>query len=186
MNAEILEKILELLHPDREHAAAEYGKLHERLTRFFEWNNAEDPTALADEALDRLGKRALAANVEKGIRSASSFVLGIARHLLQEEQRKRSQQTEVRGSWAVLAAPPGSNEKERMDEAIRLSLERLEPDRRRLVEDYYAHSGAEKIRAHQELASKHGLSLNTLRNRVFRLRKEMEAWIRDYLDRESE
>lgn len=184
MNAEILEKILDLLDSDRENAATEYRKLHERLTRFFEWNNAEDPTVLADEALDRLGKRAVTTGIEKGIRSASSFVLGIARHLLQEERRRQARETEVRHSWAVLTAHPRSDDKEKMDEAIRYSLEQLEPDRRKLVEDYYALSGAEKIRAHQELASKHGLSLNTLRNRVFRSRKELEASIRHYLDRE--
>jgi DNA-directed RNA polymerase specialized sigma24 family protein len=185
VNADILQTILGLLGSDKEHAAAEYRKLHERLTRFFEWNNAEDPTVLADEALDRLGKRALNKDIEEGIQSASSFVLGIARHLLQEERRRQARKAESRRSWAVLTAHPRSDDKEKIDRAVRLALDQLEPDRRKLVEDYYAHSGAEKAKAHQKLASRLGLSLNTLRNRVFRLRKELEVSIRHHLDRES-
>jgi DNA-directed RNA polymerase specialized sigma24 family protein len=182
LNAEILKKVLELLDPDAGQAAVEYGKLHERLTRFFEWNNADDPTALADEALDRLGRRALD---DREIRSASSFVLGVARHLLQEERRRQARDAKAKRSWADLSAIPSSTELERMDEALQRSLARMKPDRRNLIEAYYAHSGAEKIKEHQDLAARHQLSLNALRNRVFRLRKELELSVRSYLDRDS-
>ena len=55
MHRETLKQLLHLLDPDERQAAVEYRKLHERLTRFFEWNNVEDPMALADETIDRLG-----------------------------------------------------------------------------------------------------------------------------------
>jgi hypothetical protein len=59
MHKETLNIILDLLGGHNEEAAGvEYRKLHERLWRFFEWNGVEDPGALADEAIDRLGRRA--------------------------------------------------------------------------------------------------------------------------------
>jgi len=185
LNKEMLDKVLSLLDPDKEQAALEYAKLHERLTRFFDWNNAVDPGALADEAMDRLGKRALDDQVEGGVRSASSFLLGIARHLLQEERRRQSRDVEARRLWTATLDGSSPAESERMDEAVRSSLAKMKPDGRKLIEAYYRHSGGLKIKAHQDLALAYGLSLNALRNRVFRLRKELESSVRRYLDQDS-
>ena len=185
MNREVLDKVLCLLDPDKEQAALEYARLHERLTRFFEWNNANDPRALADEALDRLGRRGLSADAETGVRSASSFALGIARYLLQEERRRQSRDAEARRSWAAATGESSSAELEKMDEAMQRSLAKMKPDNRKLLEAYYRHTASQKIKAHRNLASQYGLSLNALRNRVFRLRKELESSVRSYLEQDS-
>jgi DNA-directed RNA polymerase specialized sigma24 family protein len=58
-------------------------------------------------------------------------------------------------------------------------------DRRTLLEQYYAHSGSEKIQRHQKLAQDLGLTLNALRNRASRARRELEEEIRAYLDRQA-
>lgn len=186
MDKETLDKVLSLLAPDPEQAAIEYRKLHERLTRFFEWNSTNDPTALADEALDRLGKRAGADDLEHGVRSASAFVLGVARHLLQEERRRQARDAQAQRVWISATTGPPSPEIERMDAALQHALAHMKPDRRKLIQAYYGRSGAQKIKAHQDLAIEYGLSLNALRNRVLRLRKELEASVRRYLAEQSE
>lgn len=182
----MLDKVLSLLAPDAEQAAVEYSRLHERLTRFFEWNSTDDPTALADEALDRLGRRASAADMERGVRSASAFVLGVARHLLQEERRRKARGVEAQRVWISATIEPPSPESEKMDAALQHCLAQMKPDRRKLIEAYYGRSGAQKIKAHRDIATEYGLSLNALRNRVLRLRKELEASVRRYFDEQSE
>ena len=186
MDKETLAKVLSLLNPDEELAAVEYRKLHERLMRFFEWNNVEDPGVLADEAIDRLGKRALEADLERGIRNASAFVLGVSRHLVQEERRRQAKGAEVKRIWtAVTTMESESSESERIDEALQHCLADLKPDRRRLIQAYYGLSGADKVKAHKKLAEENGLSLNALRNRALRVRKDLEVSIRNYLENQS-
>jgi DNA-directed RNA polymerase specialized sigma24 family protein len=181
---ETLKQLLDLLGPDEEQAAAEYRKLHERLTRFFEWNHVEDPMALADEALDRLGKRATDAEIKGGVRDVSAFALGVARHLLQEEGRRQQKNAEISRHWKIHKSNVSSDAEE-MEDALQHCLAKMQPDRRKLLETYYVYSGAEKAVMHQKLAQEYGLSINALRNRAMRARQELEASMRRYLKENS-
>jgi len=176
----MLKKILDLLHPDEQQAAEEYRKLHERLTRFFEWNSAEDPMALADETIDRLGKRAAEAAVKEGVRDVSAFALGVARHILQEEARRQQKRAEISRHWK-LHESASSAEAQQMEDALQHCLAKMQPDRRTLLESYYVYSGSEKARMHKKLAEEQGLSINALRNRALRARQELESSLRRYL-----
>ena len=180
VHREMLKKILDLLDPGEQQAAVEYRKLHERLARFFEWNNVEDPMSLADEAIDRLGKRATEADVNGGVHSAFAFALGIARHLLQEEARHQQKRAEISRHWKVHESA-SSLEAEEMENALQHCLAQIRPERRQLIEAYYAYSGNEKAKMHRKLAEEHGLSINALRNRALRARQELESSMREYL-----
>jgi DNA-directed RNA polymerase specialized sigma24 family protein len=176
---ESLKQLLSLLHPDEAQAAVEYQNLHQRLARFFDWNNAQDPAALADEALDRLARRATDPAAREGVKNLSAFALGIARHLLQEESRRQQKMVDISRHWQVIeSARTREPETEALDEALQHCLAAMRPERRRLIEAYYSYSESEKIKTHQQLAEAEGLSLNALRNRALRTRQELEICIR--------
>ena len=182
MHKETLKELLNLLHPNEAQAAVEYQSLHQRLTRFFEWNTAQDPRALADETLDRLAKRASESAITEGVRNVSSFALGVARHLLQEEARRQMKMVEISRHWrAMELARTEEPASEILDDALQHCLKKMSPERRRLIETYYNYKDGEKIKMHQQLAEAEGLSLNALRNRALRTRQELETCIRRQL-----
>jgi len=178
----MLKELLALLHPDEAQAAVEYHKLHLRLTRFFDWNNVQDPAALADEAIDRLAKRTTDPALNNDVHNLPAFALGIARHLLQEEARRQQKMADISRHWqAMESARTQEPQSEALDQALQHCLARLQPERRRLIESYYAFSGGEKVKHHQQLAEAEGLSLNALRNRALRARQELETCMRKQL-----
>jgi DNA-directed RNA polymerase specialized sigma24 family protein len=178
----MLRELLSLLHPDEGHAAVEYQKLQQRLGRFFDWNNAQDPMTLADEVLDRLAKRAAEPGISEGVQNVSAFALGIARHILQEEARRQLKMAEVSRHWQTMESfSTQEPEYEVLEDALQRCLGKMRPERRRLIEAYYRYNGGEKIKMHQELAEAEGLSLNALRNRALRTRQELETCIRKHL-----
>jgi DNA-directed RNA polymerase specialized sigma24 family protein len=180
-----LDKLLDLLGPDKQSAALEYRKLHQRLSRFFEWNNVEDPEALADEAIDRLGKRVLEKDVGEKVRNLSAFALGVARLLLLEEARRQQQKTDAVRNWEA-HTPDTPHEDTAMDEALQHCLAKLQADRRKLVEQYYTFNSGEKIKLHQRLAHELGITPNALRNRALRARQDLEDCMRKFLKDNSE
>jgi DNA-directed RNA polymerase specialized sigma24 family protein len=179
---EMFKELLNLLNPDEAKAAVEYHNLHQRLTRFFDWNNGQDPMALADEVLDRLAKRAVEPDVKEGVRNTSAFALGIARHLLQEEVRRQIKMAEISRHWQAMESTRiQETESEPLDNALQHCLGKMQPERRSVVEAYYCFEGAEKIKVRQRLAEAEGLSLNALRNRALRARQDLEKCMRKRL-----
>jgi RNA polymerase sigma factor (sigma-70 family) len=175
------DKLMELLGPDREQAALEYRRLHERLTRYFDWNGGADPAALADETFDRIERRLDKQGVEGPIENVSAFALGIARRLLLEDLRRQKKAAETGARWSSIDQSDSTEEKELMDEALRHCLSQMPADRRKLIESYYEH-GLSKALSHQKLATKYGITINALRTRVLRVRNELEAAIISYLE----
>lgn len=180
MASATFDKLLALLHPDREQAALEYRRLHERLTRYFDWNGGEDPLALADETIDRIERRIERSEVDGPIQSVPAFSLGVARHLLLEDARNRKRATEAGAQWKPPGQSSGTDEKEKMDEALSYCLRQLPTDRRKLIESYYIH-GENKSQSHQKLAMQYGITVNALRTRALRVRQELETALREYL-----
>jgi DNA-directed RNA polymerase specialized sigma24 family protein len=182
VHKEMFKELLNLLHPDQTQAAVEYQNLHQRLARFFDWNNAQDPMALADEALDRIAKRVAEPGTNESVHNVSAFALGVARHLLQEEARRQLKMAEISRHWrAMESARTREPDAEALEDALQHCLGKMRQERRRLIEAYYSYSGNEKIKMHQQLAEAEGLSLNALRNRALRTRQELETCIRRQL-----
>jgi len=177
--------MLSVLGPSEDAAALEYRKLHERLSRFFEWNNAEDPAALADEAIDRFAKRMTEADDTKQIRNPAAFALGIARLLLLENARRRQKKLEAIRHWDAQQQKSNPSEAEEIDAALEHCMQAIQPDRRRLIEQYYLGNQHDKAKGHQELASKLGVTIHALRNRALRARQELEACMRKFLAKDG-
>jgi DNA-directed RNA polymerase specialized sigma24 family protein len=180
MNAASLEALLAALGRDTEDATAAYRMLHARLVRFFDLQNITDPEALADQAMDRLAASLLARGTET-IASPAAFVLGIARHLLQEERRHVAREGEVAYEWAR-GQIEDSATKETELQRLERCLEQMPKDRRELLRSYYAWSGRAKIEHHRRMAAEHGLSVNALRNRMLRARAELLACLKQQRD----
>jgi len=175
-----LDKLLSLLGPDKQSAAIEYRKLHQRLLRFFEWNAVEDPATLADEAIDRLGRKVLEGEGEEKVRNPSAFALGIARLLLLEEGRRQQQKIEAVRQWEK-QTPDFDPEAEAMDEALQHCLGKMQMERRKLVERYYRFGSNDKAKLHQRFAHELGITVNALRNRALRARHDLEDCMRKFL-----
>jgi RNA polymerase sigma factor (sigma-70 family) len=179
VTSESFEALLSLLGPDQETASRAYHLQHARLVRLFAWNNASDPYALADQAFDRLARHA-AERPDDPIRTASSFLRGIARNLLREEARRIAQAAEAARTLAAMY-PTNRETDDALNDALSACLDRLPPDKRSLLESYYSHSGIDKIQQHARTAKQMGITLNALRNRVMRLRSELETCMRKHM-----
>lgn len=185
LDRDSLDRLLEAFHPDREKASHAYVALRERLTRFFEWNQVDIPQELADETLDRLARRLSLEQHE--IYDPVEFAGGIARLLLREYWRKKDRQEMALAAMAESSSDLATRQVEAAREeeriaTLELCLQALPASSRALIEAYYTGSGGAQIQQRQRLAEAYGISTNALRNRVMRIRGELE---RKYSGRNS-
>lgn len=176
-----LARLLEFLGPDETAAARAYERIRARLVRIFEWRGCRRAEELADETFDRVARK-LGAGLEVEADDPLAYFCGVAyrvfKEVLREDQREREALAEVR----YLPPPAGADaESRRRLDCLDDCLENVETRQREMILRYHAGRGRARIANRQALAEELELPLNALRIRVHRLRRKIEACVRDCL-----
>lgn len=175
-----LEALLVLLCPEPSQAAraAAYEHIHGKLVDIFRWRGLPDPASLADETLDRVGRRAA-----EGLdidRTPTAYVLGVAR-LVALEAGRRAKREVALAAPEQLPAPLEDAEVELRARALEACLAKLTEEERRVVLEYHRGEGKARIEGRQALAASLGTNVPNLRVRVFRLRARLERCVKSRL-----
>jgi len=143
----------------------QYLRLRAGLIRLFAAQGLSDPEGLADETI----RRVLDARQREELRSEAAFATRVALNLAKEERRRLAR--ERAAGLLPLHDEPSMTE----EAAARLAvcLGRLEPRERQLVERYYELDGNAKIRRHQAMARKLGITQEALVMRIRRIREKL-------------
>lgn len=177
------DKLLVLLDADRERAGAKYEALRARLIKFFEWRDCDAPEELADEVFDRVTKK-----IEAGesIRNVEAYSVTVAQFVLKEDARspaRRSQSIEQNPPLENRLAAGVADETDETGEVQLACLDKclaeLSSEHRRLITAYYDTDERTMIEARRRLAAAEGISPNSLRIRVCRLKARLEECAKD-------
>jgi DNA-directed RNA polymerase specialized sigma24 family protein len=172
------DKFLALLDDDREQAGVKYERLRVRLVKFFEWRNCETPEELTDTVFDRVTKKITAG---EQIQNINVYAVAVAQFVFKEDCRKRThlfhsiEDNPGMENLIVANSPAELNETDdlRLD-CLDRCLAEFSDEQRRLVTAYYDTDERTMIAMRKRLAEASGISLNTLRIRVCRLKAKLE------------
>lgn len=167
LSSEVLARFLRTLSSEEAEAARLYTALHESLVRFFELKGLSAPDRAADETIDRV-----AAKIDRNtpIDDLTNYAFGVARFVFLEELRRERIHFRAAQRFYRKNGPPAA-----VPAALRDCFERLAEAERGLLVGYFSNSLADRRAAHRRLfAAREGISLNTLRIRVARLRRRLE------------
>src|SRR5215468_6789162 len=89
LTQDAFDRLLETLGSDRETAGSRYLEIRRNLVRLFEWRGCPTPDEYADETINRCARKM---GDGEEIRDVATYCIGIARMLLREMSRDRSQQ----------------------------------------------------------------------------------------------
>lgn len=179
LTPESLEALLAMLDPDREKAGEIYEGLRRRLVGMYERRGYAYADELADETFDRAARK-LSAGLVIERESPYAYFCGVAHKVFLEILRREKQKKKLLdgGGWP----PPSAGEEEpdfRLEYLRECLQETLVPEQRDLLLRY--HEPKQRIRARKELCDRLGIPMNALRIRVHRLRKKVEACVREKL-----
>ena len=183
---ESFEEILAWLNPDRDVAGAMYVQLRQDLAKMFIWGRCTDPEGMTDEAFDRVAKKV------QDVRPTYEgdprlYFRAVANNLIKEHHKKIKTQLSIEG---IDLPEPAISENEdeataQIEECLQVCLQKLGADKRELILAYYAKEKQAKIDHRNELAQKFGITVETLRVRVFRIRESLAECIRRCLKRKQ-
>jgi DNA-directed RNA polymerase specialized sigma24 family protein len=180
------ESLLEWLSHDSELAAAEYVRLHERLTKKFESRGCPEPEALADETFNRVAGQ-LVAGKEIHTTTPIAYLSGVANFVMKERCWRGPVPVALPDiPPAPQFNPDEANEKERRHACLDECLAKLPAETRVLVLDYYSEDKTRKIDTRDRMAKRLGIASGVLRNRIFKLRSNLRSCVAECLARVQE
>jgi DNA-directed RNA polymerase specialized sigma24 family protein len=171
--AQALATFLDQLTPGSEGVGARYERLRERLVMLFRCRGCAMPEDLADETIDRVGRR-LVEGVVLTRGDIIGYAMGTAEYVAKEARRR-----DLRIVPFAAEELPAAHGAEPVDEAavrtrarlVGRALAEIPGPERRLLLLYIKGKAPERAR----LAAEAGLALNALRIRIHRLRVRLET-----------
>lgn len=176
------DSLLAHLGPDRESAARAYLELRRALFIFFATRGAANPDEMTDDTINR-GARRLSEGERITTENPSSYFFGVARNVWRESLARGNVLIPLADDdpaapsqatpYDLLLSAHERIEAEIRRECLENCLAQFAPEDRELIVSYYQFNGGEKIENRKRLAAHLGLSTNTLRQKVARLRSRL-------------
>ncbi|HKQ74843.1 MAG TPA: hypothetical protein VJ810_14210 [Blastocatellia bacterium] len=181
------DSLLAFLGRDRESAALAYNDFRRALFTFFAVRGGANPDEMADETINRVARR-LSEGAQITAENPSSYFYAVAYNVWRESLAKGNVLISLGDedpSQSILTesaqATPYDlmlDAREKIESEVRSQclvkcLDKLDPEDRELIVSYYRFSGGEKIENRKRLAASLGISGNTLRQKVARLRSAL-------------
>ncbi|MGH9767857.1 MAG: hypothetical protein ACREAB_10525 [Blastocatellia bacterium] len=176
------DSLLDALGPDRESAARAYLDLSRALFTFFAVRGAASPDEMADETFNRVARR-LSEGTRITADNPASYFYAVAHNIWRESLSNPNvlisltdddpAQTTLATPYDLMINGRERAESEARHECLEQCLAEFDREDRELIVSYYRFSGGEKIENRKRLAARLGLSHNTLRQKVARLRGKL-------------
>ena len=180
---ENFEEILAWLNPDREVAGTMYVQLRHDLAKIFTFRGCTDPEGLTDEVFDRVARKVHEVRPTY-IGDPRLYFRAVANNLVKEDQKKARTQVSLEEPELQEPTTTESDEDyaEAVEECLGSCLQKLSADNRKLIVNYYAKEKQAKIDHRSELAQQLGISVETLRVKVYRIRVSLQGCIERCLE----
>ena len=182
---ESFDEILAWLNPDRDVAAQMYVQLRQDLAKLFTWGRCTDPEGMTDETFDRVAKKVHAVR-QSYQGDPRLYFRAVANNLIKENFKKIKTQVSLDDvdlpEQKSIEIPEETAD---LEDCLQSCLRKLDSEKRELILAYYAKEKQAKIDYRHELALRFGISLETLRVRVFRIRASIEECIESCLKRKA-
>jgi DNA-directed RNA polymerase specialized sigma24 family protein len=175
LTQESFDALLDWLDPQREKAGQKYEDIRRRLIKIFTCRGCSEPEDLADETINRVTNKLK--EIEAGFTGdRARYFYGVANKVHLEYLRRKPDVT--------LPLPvANSGEVEREFKCLETCMDRLTPDNRELVLQYYQEDKKAKIDHRKILAEQLGIAVNALRIRACRIRATLLECVQNCLER---
>jgi RNA polymerase sigma factor (sigma-70 family) len=175
LTQESFDKLLAWLDADREAAGKKYEEIRFKLIKIFVRRGCTTAEDLSDETINRVTRKILEIG-DTYVGDPALYFYGVAHNVYLEHIKKRA---------APLPLPrPDSPERvEQNYECLQQCINRLPPESRELIIEYYQEEKQAKIKHRKELALRMGVTLNTLRMRAHRIKVTLQDCVLTCLKR---
>jgi RNA polymerase sigma factor (sigma-70 family) len=172
---------LRWLDEGRDSGGARYVEMRRRLVTYFDRKNCEHPDDLADETLNRVMRR-FQEETSLGNTPPARYCYIVAKFVFLEHLRqpKRADSDgemleRIPANATSVPSAGDPNRYENLLDCLDCCLQKLDPQDRAMILEYYVGEQRAKIESRRSIAAKLGLTMNAVSIRACRIREKLEA-----------
>ena len=166
---------LATLDRDRDKAGEKYEYIRMKLLKYFQWCGSEVPDIDADETINRVTRRIYEG---QDVHNLTGYIYGVAKLVHAESLKRRNQRRTLDEESFIELSPIGAEvQVANYEECLERCLRSLSDEDREVITEYYRYKKTEKIDGRKRLATRLGISLNSLRVKMHRQRISLEACV---------
>lgn len=177
-----LDLLLDWLHEDRNEAGKIYVKLLKRVE--FTFDRFENPEGLAYEVIDRVCKKLQAGEVDK-TGNPLSYISGVVRYLKMEKNRDKRVFLSFDPEIEIKQLGPDKVDEEKFEKccnAAKVCIKEAGEDGEIFMKYYLCEESADTFDCRKRLADENGISVQTLRVKVFRTRAKLKECVENKIN----
>jgi DNA-directed RNA polymerase specialized sigma24 family protein len=177
------DQLLNWLDEGRNSDGQKYLEMRERLVAYFDRKNCRDPDDLADQTLNRVGRRLEEEGITRS-ESPAKYCYIVARFVfmesLRDAQKDNTLRQEIRPAPynSGFAFSEAAEKQERMLNCLEQCTVKLDSSQREIILQYYSGKERLKIERRRALAKSLGITVNALSIRACRIRDKLEACVK--------
>ena len=173
------DSLLKWLDTDRERAGERYEEIRLKIIRILARRGCWEAEELTDETMNRVAHKVVTEIGESYVGDQLPYFRKVG-HIVYLEWLKNLPK---RDGLRRMPAPDPPEEKERCSRCLDCCMERLSPEERELVIEYFRDDKRAKIERRKQLADGRGISLNTLRMQIHRIKTPLRRCVSNCLMR---
>jgi DNA-directed RNA polymerase specialized sigma24 family protein len=176
-------RLLAWLDDGAESNGERYLEIRQRLVAYFDRRNRPAPDALADETFDRVA-RTLEEDGQIRVTPPARYCFVVAKYILLEDVRRAKRYIPLNEARPLSPSGGRAGQDADADRSVALGcldrcLDRLKPEDRTLIVEYYRDAKKARIDRRRDLAAALGVTMNALGIRTWRLRAGLETCVTD-------
>jgi DNA-directed RNA polymerase specialized sigma24 family protein len=186
LTPEALNLLLSWLHPDRDQAGLKYQEIREKMIKRFMHLGCPEPEELANRTMDRVARK-LPKIIDTYEGEREPYFYSVAYFIYREYLREllRESLVTLRIRDQETTSIEELVEKELLDSCLKHCLDKLDPESREMILEYYRGRRQVKIKARKALAERLGITLPALRLRAQRVRSGLRKCMLDCMERKA-
>ena len=183
------DQLLNWLDEGRNSDGQKYLEMRERLVAYFDRKNCRDPDDLADQTLNRVGRRLEEEGITRS-ESPAKYCYIVARFVFMESLRDAQKDNTLRQEIRPtpynngLAFSEAAEKQERMLNCLEQCTAKLDSSQREIILQYYSGMERLKIERRRTLAESLGITINALSIRACRIRDKLEGCVKQCMGTE--
>jgi RNA polymerase sigma factor (sigma-70 family) len=182
---EDFDQLLVWLDSDREKAGEKYEEIRCGLIRFFRFRGCSDPSALADETINRVATKVSTLDMAGNFKTITYFYGFASKIYLEHVRQRKNKEVQLEPEFHLNEnySASSANSENKDHDCLEECLAKLPPEESKMIVIYYSKDKTAKFEVRKKLAESMNVTPGALHVKIHRIKSALKKCVEKCVDK---